>query len=151
MLESNQPLFNQGMDKLNGKKRVAGSLPVYELRQRRRALRITMEGICNQVRQVAGAQRRQTDLLHCCPGFTDCRQPAHQRVRRVDLIVSISADHQQVRQILLDQQILQKVECGRIQPLQIVEKQRQRMFRARENADELSKSKVRASFRLLRR
>ena len=44
-------------------------------------------------------------------------------MRRVDLIVSIGADHQQVRQIFLDQQILQKIERRRVQPLQIVEKQ----------------------------
>ena len=100
--------------------------------------------------QVVGAQWIQMDLPHSSRGLTDRRQLTHQRVRRVDLIVPISADHQQVRQIFLDQQILQKVECCCIKPLQIVEKQRQRMFRARENTDELAKSKVRAGFRLLR-
>jgi len=44
-------------------------------------------------------------------------------VRRIDLIVPVSADHQHVRQIFLDQQILQKIERRRVQPLQIVEKQ----------------------------
>ena len=52
-------------------------------------------------------------------------------MRRVDLIVSISADHQQVCQILSGEQVLQKVECCRIKPLQVVEKQGQRMFRTR--------------------
>src|SRR5580698_5822356 len=35
VVESNQPLFNQSMDELNGKERIAGGLPVYELRQQR--------------------------------------------------------------------------------------------------------------------
>ena len=65
-----------------------------------------MKGIRDQVCQVASSQRRQTDLLHCSSGLTYCRQLPQQRVRRINLIVSISADHQYVCQILLDQQIL---------------------------------------------
>src|ERR1700689_4299582 len=45
MIESDQFLFDQGMDKLKGKKRIAGRLPVYELRERRGALRFTTKGV----------------------------------------------------------------------------------------------------------
>src|SRR5580704_9358954 len=151
MLESNQGLIGQGIDELNGKKWVTGGLSVDELGQRRCALRLTMQGILNQVCQVAGAERRQTDLLDWSSGPTDCRQLLRERVRRLDLIVPIGANYQQVRHIFLDQQILQKIERRRVQPLEIVEKQAQRMVRACENAKESSKCKVRTNFRLLRR
>src|SRR5580692_3567243 len=68
MCETDQPFLNQGLNKLSDEKRVAGSFPVDELRQRRRALRVTMKRVCNQTRQVARAQRRQADLLHGGPG-----------------------------------------------------------------------------------
>src|ERR1700678_66151 len=144
MVKSNQPLLNQDMDKLNRKKRVAGSLLVYELRQRHRMLRVTMQGVCNQPYQVITGQRLQMDLPDRSPALPDRRQPAHQGVRRVDFIVSISPDDQQIRQILLDQQIFQKVEGRCIEPLQVVEEQHQRVFRARENANELPERKLRA-------
>src|SRR5580698_4204418 len=110
-----------------------------------------MKGVRNQMRQVAGAEWRQADLLNRSAGLTDSRELPRQWMRRADLIVSIRADHQQVRQIFLDQQILQKIECRRVQPLQIVEKQAQGMLSARENAEEPPECKVRANFRLLRR
>ena len=71
-------------------------------------------------------------------------------MHRVDFVVSVGADYQQMCHVLLNQQILQKVECCRIEPLQVVEKQRQRMLRARENADKLPKSKLCAGFPFLR-
>ena len=63
MFESNQVLFGQCIDELNSKKRVTGGLFVDKFRQRRGALRLTMQGVFNQMCQVAGAERRQTDLL----------------------------------------------------------------------------------------
>ena len=54
----------------------------------------------------------------------------------IDLIVPIGADQQQVLHVRLRQQILEQVERRRVEPLQIVEEQRQRMFRPREDADE---------------
>src|SRR5580704_3515943 len=95
MVEINQPLFNQRLEKLNGKKRVAGSLAVNELRQRVRGLQLTMKAVRNQVRQGIGVQRRQADLPNGSFGLTDCQQLTHQLVCRVDLIFSISADDEQ--------------------------------------------------------
>ena len=47
----------------------------------------------------------------------------------VDLVVPIGADEQQVSQVCLGQKILDEVERRRVQPLKIVEEERQRMFR----------------------
>src|ERR1700739_4538267 len=103
------------------------------------------------VRQVAGAERRKTDLLDRGASLADCGELPHQRMCRVDFIVSVRANHEQMREILLDQPVLQKVERCRIEPLQNVQKQCQRMLWARENAQKPPKCKVRASFLFLSR
>jgi hypothetical protein len=69
------------------------------------------------------------DLLHERARSADRFQLAHQRMVGADLIVPIGSDQQQVLHIRLGQQILKKVEGGRVEPLQIVEKQRQRPVR----------------------
>ena len=69
ILKSNQSLVDQDVNKLNGEKRIAGSLLAYELRQRHRTSRITMQRICNQACQVIGAQRLQMNLPDCSPGL----------------------------------------------------------------------------------
>src|SRR5258708_25285767 len=58
-------------------------------------------------------------------------------MRGIEVGVRIGADKQQVPQIRLGQRVLEQVECGRVEPLQIVEEQGQRMFRPREHANEL--------------
>src|SRR5262245_26730407 len=69
----------------------------------------------------------------------------------IDLIVPVSADQDQVPEIGPGQQVLEQVERRRVEPLQVVEEQRQRMFRARKNADETPKHELEAALRLLRR
>jgi hypothetical protein len=49
------------------------------------------------------------------------------------------------------EQVLKKVECGGIEPLQIVEEQRKRMFRACEHVDEATEDELEPILRLLRR
>src|SRR5258706_6167834 len=58
-------------------------------------------------------------------------------MRRGHLLVSIGADQEQAAEIGLRQQMIQKCERSWIQPLQIVEKQEQRLRLAREDGDEL--------------
>src|ERR1700733_6117049 len=70
---------------------------------------------------------------------------------RVNLIVPIGADQQQMVHVRLDQYILQEVQCRCVQPLQIIEKQCQWMLRARKYADESSKYLLEASLSVLRR
>ena len=52
---------------------------------------------------------------------------------------------------LLGQQVFEQVECRRIQPLQVVEEERQRMLGSREHADEPPKDQLKSSLRFLRR
>jgi len=56
-----------------------------------------------------------------------------------------------VLQVVAGQQVFEEVECGGIQPLHVIEEKRERMFRSREYADELSKYQLETSLRFLRR
>ena len=69
----------------------------------------------------------------------------------VDLVVAIGADQHEVLHIRPGQQILEQIERRRVEPLQIVEEQRQRMFRPGEHADEAPKHQLEPPLRVLRR
>src|SRR5262249_24120135 len=71
------------------------------------------------------------------------------RMRKSDFVVSVRSDQQQVSHIPLSQKILDKVERCRVEPLQIVEEQRQRMCRPREGADESAEDQVEPALRVL--
>ena len=54
----------------------------------------------------------------------------------IDLILAIGPDQHEVLQIRPGEQFLEQIERRRIQPLQIVEEQRQGLLWPRENLDE---------------
>src|SRR5215470_18956425 len=80
-------------------------------------------------------QRCQDDVLHSRSGLADGFELAQQRMRGIDFVVAVSTDHHQVLHIRLVQQVLEQVERRRVEPLQVVEEQRQRMLRSREHTD----------------
>ena len=151
MIEGQQPLFGERRDELNGEKRIAGRLLVHQLRQRGGALRFAVKRIRNQPSQVFTGEGRKHDLLHYRSRFADRFELAHQRMGGIDLVVPIGADQQQVLHIRLGQQILEQIERCRVEPLQIVEEQRQRMFRPGEYADESPEHQLKTTLCVLRR
>src|SRR5262245_65116236 len=54
----------------------------------------------------------------------------------IDFVIAIRADHQEVVHIRLGQQFGKHIKCGRIEPLQIVQEQGERMFASGEDANE---------------
>src|SRR5215472_6883802 len=66
-------------------------------------------------------------------------------------VVAVGADEEEIAKIGPAQQVFQKIECRRIEPLQVVEEQRQRMFRPSKDTDQLPKHHLEASLRVLRR
>ena len=58
-----------------------------------------------------------------CSALADRFECARQRVVRAYLVVAISADQQQVTDVLLSQETFDQVESGDVEPLQIVKKQ----------------------------
>src|SRR5208282_6598766 len=83
-------------------------------------------------------------------GVPDGGQLAHQRVSGIDLVVPICPNQQQAPHVRLDQKILGEVERRRVEPLQVVEEQRQRMFRSGEYAEKATKHELEPPLRLLR-
>ena len=73
----------------------------------------------------------------------------HKRMRCRDFVVPIGADQQQVPHIRMDQQVFEQIERGRIEPLQIVEEERQRMLRPGEHSQEAPEHQLEASLRVL--
>ena len=71
-------------------------------------------------------------------------------MRGADLVVAIRADEQQMLHLRLDDKAFDQREGGRVQPLQIVEEQRERMLRPRERAEEPLERVLKAVPRVLR-
>jgi hypothetical protein len=69
----------------------------------------------------------------------------------IHFVVSVRADHHQVPHIGLGEKILDQIERCRIQPLQIVEEQSQRMLRPREHADKSPKDELESALGILER
>ena len=122
-----------------------------QVRERGGALRFVMKGVRQQLTQIVTSERCENDVLHGRASLADHIELADQRVGGIDLVVPIRADEHQVLQIGAGQQILEQVEGGRVQPLQVVEEERQRMLGSCEYADEPAKDQLKTSLRFLRR
>jgi len=81
-------------------------------------------------------ERRQRDLIDLDARVPDGLELADQRVRGIDLVVTVGADQHQVPQVWAGQQVFEQVERRGVEPLQIVEKERKRMFHPRKCTDE---------------
>ena len=68
----------------------------------------------------------------------------------IDFVVAIGADQQEVLQIRPGQEILEQIERRRVEPLQVVEEERQRVFRPGEDAEEAPKHQLETRLCLLR-
>ena len=69
----------------------------------------------------------------------------------IDLVVPVSPDQHQMPHLRLGQQMLEQVERCRVQPLQIVEEQRQRVLRPGEHAEEAPEHQLKAALRVMGR
>lgn len=67
-----------------------------------------------------------------------------------DFVVAVGSDQQHVSHVRIGNQALQQLQRRRVHPLQIVEKQRQRMLRRREGAEETPEHQLEKASRLLR-
>ena len=87
-----------------------------------------MQGTGDEPADIVEPKRRQHDLAHPRVRFLDRLQRSQKRVSGTDLVVPIGADQQQVPHLRVRDQVLDEVERGGIQPLQIIEEQRERML-----------------------
>src|SRR3982074_3641042 len=151
VIEAEQPLFGERRNELDGEKRIAARLVVYQARQRGGTGWRAAQRLGNEPPQIFLSERRKPDLLHERSRLADGIELAHQRMNGVDFVVPIGADHQQLLHVWLGQQIGEHLERRRVEPLQIVEKERQRMFGLREDAEKPPKHQLKTALCLLRR
>jgi hypothetical protein len=151
MIEGEQSLLGQRGEELDGEEGIAAGLFVHQPGQRLGAVPLAMQGIGDEPAYVLKPERRQQDILHRRARMADRRQPPHERVRWCDLVVAVGADQEQVMHIRLRQHMLEQVERRRIEPLQIVEEQRQRMLRPGKHAEKAPEHELEAALRVLRR
>ena len=109
-----------------------------------------MQGVGDEPLNVIEPERRQHDFLRLCSRLADRGQRPHQRMRRTDFVVAVGSDQQHVPHVRIGNQALQQFQSRRVQPLQIVEEQRQRMLRASEGAEETPEHQLETAPRFLR-
>src|SRR6202163_243543 len=95
-----------------------------------------MQSIGDKPSDIIELEGRQHDLPDRRSGFADRLQRPQKRMRRTDLVVPVGADQQQMPHLGVRDQMLEKIERCCIQPLQIIEEQRERMFLVREHYEE---------------
>src|SRR5262249_40366915 len=70
-------------------------------------------------------------------------------LRLSGFVVAVGADEEKIAEFGSAQQVFQEVERRRVEPLQVIEEKRQRMFRPSEDADKLSEHQLEAPLRVL--
>src|ERR1700682_2346572 len=110
-----------------------------------------MHCIGKELTDIGESEWGQHDLANPRSGFADRIQHPQKWVRRTDLVVPIGADQHQVPHLRVRDQMLEQVERRRIKPLQIVQKQRERVLLAREHPEEPPEYHLEAVLRVLRR
>src|SRR5262249_49305935 len=134
---------------LNGEERVAARLLVQQSRERRAAFRLAAKSVRNELAEMLSSERLKPDLVYLSASGPDRGELAHERMRGSDFVVAVGADEEKIAEFGSAQQGFQQVERRRIEPLQVIEEERQRMFRPREDADELPKDQLDARLRVL--
>src|SRR6516225_2605580 len=67
----------------------------------------------------------------------------------IDFVVPVGTDYHQVLHVRSGQQLFEQIERRRVEPLQIVEKQSQRMFWPSEDADESTEHQLETALGVL--
>ena len=134
MIEDEHSLFGERGHELIGEEGIAAGLLVHQLSERCGALRVAAKRVCNQFCEMLSFERREPDFRHFSASRLDRFELAQQRIGGSDFVVAVGADQHEVLQIRTGQQILQKIKRHRVEPLQIIEEQRQWMLRPGEDA-----------------
>src|SRR6202051_1223238 len=149
MIEAEQPLVGQREKELDREERIAAGLLLDQLSQGPCAPRFAVERIGDEPANIVELEGRQHYLAHPHIGIADRSESPQKRVGGSDLVVPIRPDQKQVLNLRMRDQVLDEIERRGIQPLQIVEEQRERMFLAREHAQEAPENHLEAVLRVL--
>src|SRR6202163_3216356 len=151
MIEAEQPLVGQRDKELDREERIAAGLLLNQLSQWPCAPRFAVERIGHEPANVVELEGRQHYLAHPHIGIADRSESPQKWVGGSDLVVPVRPDQKQVLNLRMRDQVLDEVERRGIQPLQIVEEQRERVLLAREHPEEAPENHLEAVLRVLRR
>src|SRR6185295_1516292 len=118
--------------------------------QRRRAHVVTVERVRKKFGHVFAGERCEDDVLDRYSSTSDPIQGVYEWMGRGDFVVPVCADQQHMSHIGVSQQVFEQIQRGRVEPLQIVEEQRQRMFRSSEYREEAAEDELKTSLGVLR-
>src|SRR5262249_35440746 len=133
MIIGEHSFFGERRNELNGEEWIAARLLVHQSRERRAAFRFTAKGVRDQLPEMLSAERPKRDLVDPSASALDRVELAHERMCCSDLVVTKRADEEKIAKFGPAQQVFQEVERRRVEPLQIIEEERQRMPRPRED------------------
>src|SRR3984957_12541539 len=149
MIEAEQPLVGQREKELDREERISAGLLLAQLSQWPCAPLFAVERIGDEPANIVELEGRQHYLAHPHIGIADRSESPQKRVGGSDLVVPVRPDQKQVLNLRMRDQVLDEIERRGIQPLQIVEEQRERMFLAREHAQEAPENNLEAVLRVL--
>src|SRR6266571_2595480 len=109
---------------------------------------LAVKRIPDQPPQVFSGERLKDDFVHDGARLANRFELADQRMGGIDLVIPVSPDQHQMLHVRLGQQILQQVERCRVEPLQIVEEQRQRVLRPGEHSEKAPENQLKAALRV---
>src|SRR2546426_4334171 len=150
MVESEQPLVEKSVDELDEEERVARGLLVHQLRQRGGARQLAAKRIRNELIHVLTGEGRELDFLHGRSRVPYRLELQHQRMGGADFVVAIRSDQHEMPEIRPSEHVLEQIERRGVEPLQVVEKERERMFGSSESPDESPEHVLEAPLRVLR-
>ncbi|MNK97407.1 hypothetical protein D3C87_1177390 [compost metagenome] len=150
VIERQQLLLGERMQELDHKKWIARGLVQHQLRQRFDMRNLVMQRLGDQLLDVRLGQRCQRDLFDPAARSANGLELARQRVGDIHFVAAIGAHQHQVAHVRAGQQILQQVERCRVEPLQIVEKQGQRMLGPGKHTDKAPEHQKETPLCLLR-
>jgi hypothetical protein len=122
--------------KLDGEERVAAGLFVEQLRQESGGFLAAAQSLADQPLEVLDPEGGQHDLVCLRSPVVDRGQRPPQGVPRPDLVVAVRSDQEDVPHVRSAHQAFEPFQSGRVEPLQVVEEEREGMFGGREGAQE---------------
>ena len=96
------------------------------------------------------AERCEGQLVHRRAGRLDALERLRQRVSLSDLVVAIGADDEKVPDIRVREDMLEKLEGRRVDPLQVIEEERERVVLRGDGAEEAPEHHLESVLRLFR-
>jgi hypothetical protein len=122
---------------------------VHQLHERCGARGFAAKSVRNQLPEMFMGEGQERDLRDLSARGLDGVELAHQRMGGSDFVVAIGTDQHEVLQIRPGQQIFQQIERRRVEPLQIIEEERQWMVRPGEDADKAPENQLEMPLRVL--